>query len=144
MSGIIYVLDDGGREAAGYRGKADDCVVRAIAIAAEQPYQEVYDTVIRFALYEREMIGRKRSHARTGVRKVTTRRVMDHYGWKWTPLMGIGTGCKVHLLTDELPFGRIIVKLSKHVAAVINGVLYDTYDSSRGGTRCVYGYWSKP
>ena len=29
---IDYRYDDGGREAAGYRGKTGDCVVRAIAI----------------------------------------------------------------------------------------------------------------
>lgn len=29
----------------------------------------------------------------------------------------------------------------KHVCAVINGVIHDTFDSSREGSRCVYGYW---
>jgi hypothetical protein len=24
---------------------------------------------------------------------------------------------------------------------VIDGVLHDTHDCTRGGTRCVYGYW---
>jgi len=57
--------------------------------------------------------------------------------------MTIGSGCKVHLCADELPPGKIIVKLSGHVAAVIDGVLYDNHDCSRQGSRCVYGYWSK-
>jgi hypothetical protein len=57
--------------------------------------------------------------------------------------MGIGTGCTVHLKADELPAGRIIVRLSGHYAAVIDGVLHDTSDCSRDGTRCVYGYWVK-
>ena len=57
--------------------------------------------------------------------------------------MRIGTGCKVHLKSDELPIGRIIVRLSKHVCAVIDGVINDTYDCSREGTRCVYGYYKK-
>ena len=34
---------DGGRATAGYKGDAGDCVTRAIAIATEIPYQEVYD-----------------------------------------------------------------------------------------------------
>jgi hypothetical protein len=38
-----YVYDDGGRAQAGYKGQAGDCTVRAIAIATELPYQEVYD-----------------------------------------------------------------------------------------------------
>jgi hypothetical protein len=34
------------------------------------------------------------------------------------------------------------VVLSRHYAAVIDGVLHDVVDCSRGGTRCVYGYYS--
>ena len=36
-----YIHDDGGRVAAGYKGKTGDCVTRAIAIATGKPYQEV-------------------------------------------------------------------------------------------------------
>ena len=69
--------------------------------------------------------------------------VMKHLGWKWIPTMTIGSGCKVHLREDELPKGRIVCSLSKHETAVIDGVLNDTYDCSRDGTRCVYGYFIK-
>jgi hypothetical protein len=55
--------------------------------------------------------------------------------------MSIGSGCRVHLRDGELPPGRLVVKVSRHYAAVIGGVLHDTHDSTRGGTRCVYGYW---
>ena len=55
--------------------------------------------------------------------------------------MGIGTGCTVHLNPNELPKGRIICRVTRHYVAVINGVINDTYDCSRDGTRCVYGYW---
>ena len=57
--------------------------------------------------------------------------------------MQIGSGCTVHVREDELPDGRLILNLSRHFAAFIDGVLHDTHDSSRGGTRCVYGYWHK-
>ncbi len=67
---------------------------------------------------------------------------MTALGFKFVPTMGIGTGCKVHLRDGELPMGRIIARVSRHYVAVIDGVLHDTYDASRGGTRCVYGYWS--
>ena len=40
---------------------------------------------------------------------------------------------------EELPAGRLIVRLAGHVAAVLDGVLHDTEDWYRG--RCVYGYW---
>ena len=36
-------FNDGGRAEAGYKGRTGDCVTRAVAIAAELPYQEVYN-----------------------------------------------------------------------------------------------------
>ena len=42
---IDYQYDDGGREAARYRGRTGDCVVRAIAICARQDYRTVYLTM---------------------------------------------------------------------------------------------------
>lgn len=137
-----FQFDDGGRAAAGYTGKAGDCVVRAIAIATGRPYQQIYDLVNRAAVHERTG-KRKRgvSNARTGVYRTSIRRVMKTLGWMWTPTMQIGSGCTVHLRRDELPPGRLVVSVSKHLTAVIDGVIHDTHDCSRRGTRCVYGYW---
>jgi len=133
------VIDDGGREAAGYRGTAGDCVARAIAIAAELDYGEVYDALAHF---EGAIYGGPRS-ARNGVRRKSYDSLLEGLGWTWTPTMGIGTGCTVHLREDELPGGRLIVRVSKHVTAVVDGVIHDTHNPCRGGTRCVYGYWTK-
>jgi hypothetical protein len=30
------------------------------------------------------------------------------------------------------------------LCAVIDGVIHDTFNPSRGGSRCVYGYWVFP
>ncbi|MCX4355863.1 MAG: hypothetical protein OSJ43_06515 [Oscillospiraceae bacterium] len=139
-----FVFDDGGRHTAGFKGTADDCVCRAISIAAQLPYKEVYDLINQYGKQERVSKNKKdRSSARTGVYKPTIRKVMEHLGWKWVPTMKIGQGCKVHLKAEELPAGRIVVNLSKHCTAVIDGVLHDTYDCSREETRCVYGYFVK-
>jgi hypothetical protein len=139
-----FQFDDGGRAAAGYKGKTGDCTCRAIAIAAELPYQRVYDLLNEHA-QEQRLTKRqpRRGSARTGIYKNTIRRVLASLGWEWTPTMGIGTGCKFHLRDGELPPGDLIVSVSKHVVAVIDGVIHDTHDPSRDGTRCVYGYWSK-
>lgn len=135
--------NDGGRAAAGFNGKAGDCAVRAIAIATGRPYMEVYDAINAIGATERTG-SRKRgtSNARTGVYKAAVHKYMASIGWKWTPTMQIGCGCKVHVREGELPAGRLVLNLSKHYAAVVDGVLHDTYDSSRDGTRCVYGYWA--
>lgn len=138
------VYNDGGRSASGYRGTTGDCVTRAIAIATKLPYQQVYDEINALAVHERRSKRRRRkSSAATGVHKPTIRKYLVGLGWRWIPTMKIGSGCKVHLRAEELPKGRLIVHVSKHVVAVIDGVVHDTHDPSRGGTRCVYGYWIK-
>jgi hypothetical protein len=140
-----FRFDDGGRRASGYRGKAGDCVVRSIAIATALPYQHIYDLVNRASVYERTGTRKRgKSNARTGVYKSTIKRVMNSLGWVWTPTMQIGSGCTVHLRADELPPGRLVVSVSKHLTAVVDGVIHDTHDCSRRGTRCVYGYWQAP
>lgn len=132
-----YVCDDGGRAAAGFKGDASDCVCRAIAIAAERPYREVYDE-----LAERMAAAGKSRSARNGIEKKAIRAYLESLGWTWWPTMSIGSGCQVHLDAAELPSGRLIVSVSKHVVAVIDGVVHDTHDPTRDGTRCVYGYWT--
>ena len=139
-----FKFNDGGRKAAGFKGETGDCVCRAIAIATEKPYREIYDLINEFS--KKERTGKRKtgkSNARTGVYPKTTRKVMEYLGWKWVPTMTIGSGCKVHLRSDELPTGRIVCKVSNHCVAVIDGVLNDTYDCSRCGKRCVYGYYIK-
>lgn len=145
---ITWTYNDGGRKAAGYPSvkRQNDCVTRAIAIATSLPYQVVADGIDALGRVERVTRGRKsagRSTSQSGVYKPTTRKYMARIGWKWTPTMGIGTGCTVHLKASELPKGRLVVNCSKHIVAVIDGVIHDIYNPSRGGTRCVYGYWSK-
>ena len=39
-SNLELEINDGGRAAAGYKGKAGDCVVRSIAIVTKLPYQK--------------------------------------------------------------------------------------------------------
>lgn len=141
-----WTFNDGGRKAAGYTGTTGDCVCRAISIISGLPYQDVYDRINQHAERERPGAKRrrgKRSSARNGVFKSTYKRLLTELGFKWTPTMQIGSGCKVHLRAHELPPGKLIVAVSKHLCAVIDGVIHDTHDPSRDGTRCVYGYWSK-
>lgn len=140
-----FVYDDGGRKAAGFKGEAQDCVCRAISIAAEIPYRDVYNLINEFARHENVGVnkGHKRSNARTGVYKPLIREIMASLGWTWVPTMFVGSGCQVHLKRSELPPGRLVVNVSRHSVAFIDGVIHDTHDCSRGGTRCVYGYFIK-
>ena len=135
-----FQFNDGGRRAAGYKGDAGDCATRAIAIVTGKPYQEIYDAIalIRSKRQTRRMRG---ASARTGLPKAIDREYLASIGYAWTPTMQIGQGCKVHLRAGELPPGRLVASLSGHLTAVIDGVIHDTHDPSRDGTRCVYGYY---
>lgn len=140
-----WVKDDGGRAAAGFVGTAGDCLARAVAIVTGKPYREVYDGINGVAKTERRgKRWRSGSSARTGVYTKTARAYVASLGGVWKPLMQVGSGCKVHLRREELPAGRIIARVSKHFVAVVDGVIRDTHDPARGGTRCVYGYWTFP
>lgn len=139
----LFEYNDGGRGSAGYKGDTGDCGVRAAAIAMGRPYKEVYDELNTFCENEKKSKTRKgKSSSRTGIHRVTYSKFLETHGWRWVPTMKIGSGCKVHLRKDELPSGRLIVRLSRHYSTVVDGVVYDTYDCSREGTRCVYGYWT--
>lgn len=127
---------DGGRLAAGFKGEAGDCVVRAIAIATYQPYQNVYAE-----LAERNKANGDQRSARNGTPRKIYEPYMFDLGWLWNPTMRIGSGCQVHMRADELPDGPLVVRLSGHLSAVIDGIVYDTHDPTRDGTRCVYGYY---
>jgi hypothetical protein len=148
VESIPYQYNDGGREQAGYKGRTGDCVCRAICIVAKLPYKEVYD---RLATANAEQRKSKKNKAKDGVRTASKgisvkrkwfKSYMAELGFIWNPTMFIGQGCKTHLNANELPStGRIVVALSKHYTSVIDGVLNDTYDCSRNGKRCVYGYY---
>lgn len=125
-----FQFSDGGKCA--FKGSRD-CVVRAISIVAEMPYVDVYNDLVRAGCPRPDK----------GVSKRISRSYLKSLGFTWTPTMFIGKGCKVHLKADELPKGRLVVSVSRHLCAVIDGVIYDTFNPSRDGTRCVYGYYSK-
>lgn len=145
-----FQFNDGGRQQAGYKGLAGDCVCRAICIATGKPYQEVYDVLSngngtqRASKYDRK----SKKGKFTASEGINTGRkwfkvYMRSLGFEWVPTMAIGQGCKVHLRDGELPMGNLIVSVSKHYVAVIDGVIQDTHDCSRDGNRCVYGYYKQ-
>ena len=146
---VEFNFNDGGRAKAGYKGRTGDCVTRAVAIAAQLPYQQVYDRLAQGNATQRVTKRSKRNaRQKTASHGISTKRkwfkdYMNSLGFTWVSTMGIGTGCQVHLKADELTKGRIIARVTRHYVAIIDGVINDTYDCSRDETRCVYGYWIK-
>ena len=127
-----YKYNDGGRSHYFAANKVGDCVTRSIAIVKGQDYKQVYNEIKKLVGYT----------PRNGVYKKDTKKVMEHFGGVWISCSGFGKKDKTHLNEMEIPtHGRLICNLSKHVTCVIDGVINDTYDPSRDGTRMVYGYW---
>ena len=133
---IGYRYDDGGRAAAGYRGKTGDCVVRAIAICACEDYRAVYRTMAGHMKANGYAASANAYATREGKRKAPRRRgqlsaprvqdrVLEAYGFR-----------KVRLPAGERPtyteahhrYGDCIVGTTKHVAAIVGGALRDTFD----------------
>lgn len=137
-----FNFNDGGRSNYYKATKVGDCGVRALAIVLDKDYKEVYKQVDHFCKTVRTK-GRGFSSPRTGIHREIMDAAAEYYGLKWVPTMKVGQGCTTHLDAKELPAGRVLCRVSNHYVAVIDGVLNDTYDSSRGGKRCVYGYYTK-
>ena len=142
-----FKYNDGGRSKYFKASNVGDCVTRAIANATSIDYKEIYDSLNKISKCSRKSKRESRpSQSRNGVHtRIAKKYIEDELGWVWVPLMGIGTGCQVHLNEKELPSkGNYILNLSKHLTCIRDGVLVDTYDCSRDGSRCVYGYWRAP
>ena len=137
------VYSSGGREKYFKQTIVGDCVTRAICNATGKDYLDVYNDLKELAKEERiTKIHKKKSSVRNGVYIKTCHKYIEqHLGYKWYPTMQVGKGCQVHLTENELPNGVLIVQVSNHLTCVKDGVIYDTFDPSREGTRCVYGYW---
>jgi hypothetical protein len=131
-----FIYNDGGRTAAGFKGSTGDCVARAVAIASGRDYATVCNELAAGNAAQRRSKRSPEKRGRTGRDGINTKRkwfsdYMQSLGFVWTSTMSIGSGCKVRLRDDELPKGRLLVSVSKHVVAVIDGVIHDTYDPCR-------------
>jgi hypothetical protein len=146
---LKFRVNDGGRAGAGFRRlPTDDCVVRAIAIAARRPYRMVWDdltAILNDRIRQAAVKDRFPDQWRTPRRGVWKEFYHDYVlglGFEWVATSGPGSE-PVRMLADDLPRGRLIVKLTKHVAAVINHTVHDTFDCRREGRQRVYGYYRR-
>lgn len=127
-----YVYNDGGRVEAGFRS-GTDCGIRAVAIACVVPYKEA-QKILRFAAKKGKQGNGSISN---GIYKEDMTSALKSIGWVWQSAPKFD-GRKARYY--DMPKGRVIVRMAKHFAAVIDGVLQDTWDSSE---KMVYGYWKE-
>jgi len=146
-SPLPFRFNDGGRSKAGFSGSARDCVARSTAIASGLSYIEVYSALAQGNATQRAS-KRTPRRTRTASQGIFTQRkwfkdYMTSLGFVWVPTQRIGSVNKARLCKGALPNGKLVVSVPRHYTAVINGVINDTFDCSRNGKRCVYGYWVK-
>jgi hypothetical protein len=142
--GVRWVYNDGGRAAAGINDRSNkgDCACRAIAIATGKPYREVYNGLNALcAMYGdatlRRLYGwrhKRPASADTGIPNHIARLYLGTLQWRW-----IATN-NARLHRCDLPAGRIIVVVSKHLVALVDNVVHDTGEHWRGH-RPVHGYY---
>ena len=135
MALMDYIYDDGGRSLY-FKGQTGDCVCRAIAIASGRNYKEVYDNMFK-TLGQSPRLG-------VNPRSVKFKRMMEAWGFRWISTSGIGAHQAVHFIQGELPEGRLVCQVTKHMVAVVDNQVRDIFDSrlnSFGENRRIYGYW---
>ena len=130
---IGYSHDDGGRAAAGFKGSAGDCVVRAIAILTREPYPHIYRrmaSAMKQAGYSASGDG-YRQKPRAGARPtISCRKVQNlvkvSYGLR---RVNLGRGPRPTYTEAWVLHGNCLVGTTKHISAIIDKTLRDTFDS---------------
>ena len=147
-----FVFSTGGREKYFRAENVGDCVCRAICNATGLDYMTVYNMIQELSRDEKRS---KKSSARNGVCKDTVDKLLKKLGWNKVVTCKFGQGVQMHLTEEELPKGHLIVRVSKHLTNVRDGVIYDTYNCSvqeyfddfgnriTNDKRAVYAYWVK-
>jgi len=138
---LPFTYNDGGRALAGFKGSTRDCGCRAVAIATGRDYREVYSFLNRMSKVEHLPRGWNKSHSRTGVHAITMHKYLKALDFKWTSCVYQDNDRFMCINKDDLPMGRLVLYMHRHFAAVINHVLYDTWNSGSGRYYQLKGYW---
>ena len=130
MNALFFSLNDGGRFDAGFRGRTGDCSTRAIAIATGLSYRTVYDTLAD--LYS-TMTGGLFRTARNGMPTPVSHAFLMDRG-------AVLTVCERGATLLDIPYrgcyvAHIRTGCGPHLVAVVNGTVFDSWDSRYGKAR---------
>ena len=105
------MITDAGRNAYGFPNEARDCTVRATAVALQMPYKDAHARL--------KALGRKNR-----CRFTFEGKCIEALGLESRPEFSCRRADKVLPELAALG-GRFIVRVSKHVYAVVDGTIYD-------------------
>lgn len=158
---VEYQYNDGGRAEAGFKGNADDCVTRAIAIATKKPYQDVRKELMECkkkwmnTSRSRHAKSCKTSSVRNGTERDVWKPYLESLGWVKHNQIKFGSSNRKELVKENLPEGTVIVQVRKHIMTVIDHVVHDTWDSRETNVwddgrptnatkpKTIISYWTK-
>ena len=113
--------------------KKGDCAVRALSIVESLTWIEAFDILVDSA--------RKSYSMPNDMENILS--VLHERGF-------IAHSCRVakgekrmtvEQFAEEHPFGRYILRCARHLTAVVDGVIRDSWDTS---SKCVYRYFEAP
>jgi hypothetical protein len=123
----LHIINDGGRSLSKRPKAANDCSVRAVAIAFNIPYDEAYDQMA--AAGRKCGQGIKPKDWKAWIKTRATWQAFQAV--KGSPRMNAVTFCATH------PHGRYILSFAGHFAAAVDGQIHDVVGFE--SNRCVYG-----
>lgn len=119
---MYFEFDDGGR-----KRPSLDCVARAIAIVLDVPYSDVCRGLNREAIRQGTPC-----FASSGVRFSVYSAYLKRRGWLYSPVIFVRktkTSERATVRQAVPVVGRYVVRSRKHLLAVIEGCVRDTFDS---------------
>lgn len=132
-----FIMSDAGRSESRRAKQGNDCAVRAVALACGLPYDQSYDMLAA----EGRDCGRG-FHFREYIDSLNDGdHAINGYRLTWIPFPAVRGQRRMNpeLFARDYAKGRYICRTAKHVYAVIDGAVYDTFRER--GDRCVYGAW---
>lgn len=126
--GYPMIHTDAGRSQSRRPKQKNDCTVRAVTTVLDKPYDEIYDMLAA--------AGRKCTRGFDIVKWLKQQPWAEKIAFpavKGQPRMNPATFC------NQFTEGRYICRASHHVFAVVDGVLFDTFENRPN--RCIYTAW---
>ena len=161
---LDFVVDDGGRKAAGYKGNASDCVLRSLSIALGEDYEdlrrELMEETKNFANTSRSRKAKRQKKEGSSVFKGVYREIysviLKRRGWIRTGMSKIGSSKRYYLTKSDVPPVPVILHTRRHLTTSIDHTIRDTWDTRMStvfkdgsptdekSPRVYYSMWTPP
>ena len=161
---LEFVVDDGGRKAAGYKGNTSDCVLRSLSIALGEDYEELRRELMEetenFANTSRSRKAKRQKKEGSSVFRGVYREIysviLKRRGWIRTGMSKIGSSKRYYLTKTDVPPVPVILHTRRHLTTSIDHTIRDTWDTRlstvfKNGSptdekspRVYYSMWTPP